>query len=239
MNLDNVRAIVFDVFGTVVDWRTSVAGEAREVAAGLGLGDFDGEAFANAWRAGYQPAMSAVRDGKRAFTPLDTLHRERLDEIAPEFGLDALDDAARDDFTKAWHRLDPWPDSVAGLTRLKQRYIIGTLSNGGVMLLANMAKRAGLPWDCILSSDMFKAYKPQPETYSGALELLGGGAPGSVMLLAAHNGDLAHARSHGMATAFVARPTEYGPDQTEDQKAQEDWDLIGDTFEDIAEQLGL
>ena len=236
---DRLRAIVFDVFGTVVDWRTSVAAEARETAAGLGIGDFDGGAFAEAWRAGYQPAMAAVRDGRRPWTPLDVLHRERLDEIAPGFGLDALDDRARDAFTRAWYRLDPWPDSVAGLTRLKRGYVIGTLSNGGVLLLASMAKRAGLPWDCILSSDLFRAYKPQPETYLGALELLGGGEPGSVMLLAAHNDDLAHARRHGLATAFVPRPTEYGPDQTRDLAAEQDWDLVGDSIEDIAEQLGL
>ncbi len=239
MNHDRVRAIVCDTFGSIVDWRTSVASEARDVAASLGIDDFNGEAFAEAWRAGYQPAMSAVRDGSRPWTPLDVLHRERLDEIAPEFGLDGLGDAARDEFTRAWYRLDPWPDSVVGLTRLSKRYVMGTLSNGGLMLLASMAKRAGLPWDCILSSDLFKAYKPAPATYLGALELLGNGEPGSVMLLAAHNGDLAHARKHGMATAFVARPTEYGLNQTTDLVAEQDWDVIGDSVEEIAGKLGL
>ena len=174
---DNLRAIVFDTFGTVVDWRTSVAREGQAVADKLGVADFDADGFARAWRAGYQPKMEEVRNSTRDFTLLDTLHRERLDEIADDFGLGALDDAGRDDLTMAWHRLDPWPDAVAGIRRLSEKFIVGTFSNGSMVLLANMAKRAHIPWDVILCSDVFKAYKPDPATYLGAAEILGWGDP--------------------------------------------------------------
>lgn len=233
-----VKAILFDVFGTVVDWRTSVADEGRAMAKRQGIEGIDWDAFADAWRAGYHPAMDRIRLGEQPWTTNDRLHRERLDEILDEFGITGLDEDEREEFNCAWHRLTPWPDSVLGLALLKSRYTIGTLSNGSYFLLANMAKHSGLPWDCILSADNFRHFKPDLEVYRGAIELFGG-VPGEVMLCAAHNGDLAAARSHGMKTAFVPRPTEYGPDQITDLVPEDDWDIIADGIEGVAEQLGV
>ena len=235
--LANVTALVFDTYGTVVDWRASVAAEGRALARKKRIVGVDWEAFADAWRAGYHPAMKKVRSGKRPWTTNDVLQRERLDEIVAEFAIKGLSDADKDQFNLAWHRLNPWPDALKGLKRLKRRYVIGPLSNGSFYLLANMAKHAGLPWDCIISADNFHHYKPDAEVYLGAVELFGGQAD-RVMLVAAHNYDLKQARRHGMKTAFVLRPTEYGPNQKTDLKAEADWDIVADSIEGVADALG-
>jgi 2-haloacid dehalogenase len=238
MSLSKVSTLIFDVYGTVVDWRATIAEEGRALGQDKGLPDIDWEAFANAWRAGYQPAMERVRTGQQPWTTNDTLQRERLDEIAIEFGIGVLSESEKDAFNQVWHRLKPWPDSIAGLTRLKTKFTIGTLSNGSFFLLANMAKHSGLPWDFLLSGDNVRHFKPDPETYLGAVEMFGGDA-GTVMLVAAHNDDLEAARSFGLKTAFIARPTEYGPDQKTDLKAEDDWDVIADSIEGVADALGV
>lgn len=198
------RILVFDVFGTVVDWHGSIV---REVAARHP--QVDADAFALAWRAGYQPAMEAVRSGGRGWVRLDTLHREILDSILPRFGLSHLVEAQRQDLNLVWHRLDPWPDGVQGLARLKARFIVCSLSNGNLGLLTDMAKRAGLPWDCVLGAEVFRAYKPDPRVYRGVAEVFDV-APGQVMMVAAHQDDLAAARACGLQTAYIERPLEFG-----------------------------
>jgi 2-haloacid dehalogenase len=202
----DVRALVFDVFGTVVDWRSGVA---REVARLLGP-DVDAEGFADAWRERYVPSMDRVRRGQQPWTVLDELHRASLDELLPEFGVDGADEPTRAELVLAWHRLDPWPDSVAGLTRLKTRYVIASLSNGNVSLLVDMARHGGLPWDTVLSAELFEHYKPDPEVYDGAARLLGL-PPQRVLMVAAHGYDLVAARERGLRTAYVYRPREFGP----------------------------
>lgn len=231
-----IEAVLFDVFGTVVDWRTSLIRQLERFGRESSL-SADWVGLADDWRAQYEPAMKKVRDGERPWTSLERLHRESLDNLLPRHGLNALSEAQRQHLVRSWHFLDPWPDSVAGLMRLKRKYIIGTLSNGGVRLLTDLAKYAGLPWDVILSSDLFRHYKPAPEVYLGAAELLDT-APANVMLVAAHNYDLAAARPHGFKTAFVTRPTEYGPRQSRDFKAESDWDVVATDFEDLAAKLG-
>lgn len=234
-----LKALVFDVFGTVVDWREGVA---RDLAAFLkkhGAAGVDPHAVADAWRRRYQPAMEECRSGRRPFTRLDVLHRENLDAVLADHGVDlqAVDAAELDDLNRAWHRLDPWPDSVAGLLRLKARYIIAPLSNGNVALLLNMARRAGLPWDAILGAEVAGAYKPQPEAYLRTADILGL-RPAEVCLVAAHNGDLEAARACGLGTAFVLRATEHGPGQTTDRAPSAAWDVIAADFLDLAERLG-
>jgi 2-haloacid dehalogenase len=182
------RALVFDVFGTVVDWRGSLVREGAALAAAKGVA-VDWPVFADAWRAGYQPAMQRVRSGAEPWRNLDALHREILDTLLPRFGLEALDEGERDHLNRVWHRLDPWPDAVEGLARLKRRFVIATLSNGNVSLLVDMAKRAGLPWDCVLSAELVRRYKPDLEVYRMAARLLGF-APHAVVLVAAHPDDL-------------------------------------------------
>jgi len=235
--MDQVKALLFDTFGTVVDWRGSITREGNRFAARHGIEDVDWDAFARAWRAGYQPGMARVRSGERGWTPIDVIHRERLDEILADFGIaDRVDEARRAEMNLWWHRLDPWPDSVPGLRRLSHGYIIGPLSNGSTVLLANMAKRARIPWDVMASSDVTRAYKPEPAAYLNACAGLGM-EPGEVMMCAAHNDDLAAAASHGMRTAFIERPTEYGPDQTRDFRATGDWDIATDHIGGIADLL--
>jgi 2-haloacid dehalogenase len=197
------KVLAFDVFGTVVDWYGSIAREAQA----LGV---DGGEFALAWRAGYVPAMQRVRSGELGWTKIDDLHRMILNDLLPRFGLERLDEAQRVQLNRVWHRLDAWPDTVAGLTRLKQRFTICTLSNGNLGLLTNMAKHAALPWDCILSAEVFRAYKPDPATYLGVAEVFGL-QPSEVMLVAAHQDDLAGARACGLQTAYIERPLEFGP----------------------------
>ncbi|NQW01215.1 MAG: haloacid dehalogenase type II [Rhodospirillales bacterium] len=236
LNKKAVKAVIFDTFGTVVDWRSSIAREARAAAQSIGIEDFDGDSFADAWRAGYHPKMKEVRDGVRPWTTNDVLHRERLEDIVADFGLDALDEAARFDLNRAWHRLAPWPDSVPGISRLKNRYIVSTFSNGSFGLLVNLSKNAKIPWDGILCSDVFRAFKPARECYLGAIELLGG-EPQSVMLCAAHNYDLSQGRKYGMQTAYVDRPLEYGPNKKTDLKAEQDWEIIATSIEQVADAL--
>lgn len=234
--LPQVKALVFDVFGTVVDWRSGIARDAKTFLAKRSRADVDPHAFADAWRRRYQPAMEEVRSGRRPFTRLDVLHRENLDALLAEHGITA-DEAERDWLNRAWHRLDPWPDTIPGLIRLKSRRFIAPLSNGNILLLANMAKRAGIPWDAILGAEPVQAYKPQPEAYTRTAEILGL-APGEVALVAAHNGDLAAARKAGLATAFVLRPTEHGAAQSTDTRAEAEWDVIANSFEEVADRLG-
>jgi 2-haloacid dehalogenase len=234
--IDAVKALTFDVFGTVVDWRTGITEEGRTIGRDKDI-DTDWVAFADAWRAKYQPSMSRVRDGEVPWTNLDSLHRRSLEELLEEFGITSLDAREKDHLNRAWHRLPPWPDSVAGLTRLKKRYILATLSNGNVALLVNMAKHAGLPWDAVLGAEVARHYKPQPESYLKTAELLGLD-PHECMLVAAHNGDLVAAAALGFRTAFVARPTEYGPNQNTDLKAEHDFDIVCESFIALADRLG-
>ena len=239
MNLQNVKALLFDTFGTVVDWRGSVTRMGGRLAAAKGIEGIDWEAFARSWRAGYRPGMAPVIAGERPWTPIDIIHREILEEILVTCGIgDHFNESERADMTRMWHRLDPWPDSVPGLLRLKRTHIIGPLSNGATQLLVNMAKRAGIPWDLILSSDITRAYKRDPRAYQGAIAALGMEA-GEVMMCAAHNDDLEAARGQGMRTAYINRPTEYGSDQTKDFQATSDWDIVTDNIGGIAEALGV
>lgn len=226
------EVLAFDVFGTVVDW---YAGVKREVDA-LGLG-VDGGEFALAWRAGYQPAMRRVASGELGWTLIDDLHRQILDQLLEQSGLSHLTEAQRQHLNRAWHRLDPWSDVVDGLARLKARYTICTLSNGNLGLLANMAKRAGLPWDCLLSAEVFRAYKPDPATYLGVARVFDLKA-GQVMLVAAHQDDLAAARACGLQTAYVERPAEFGPGQRKDVAPNAANTLHARDFLDLADQLG-
>ncbi len=219
-----VRAVLFDTFGTVVDWRGGITAAATELLRRHGV-EADGAPFADAWRRLYQPSMAPIRDGLRDFVTLDELHRESLRSLLAERGMAGeFDEREIDTLVHAWHELPPWPDSVDGLTAIKAHYVIGPLSNANTSLLTDMAKHAGLPWDVILGSDVRKAYKPSPNAYLAPAELLDL-APGEIMLAAAHNDDLRHARSVGLATAFIARPAEHGPNQTTDLAADDDWDV--------------
>jgi 2-haloacid dehalogenase len=256
----NVQVLAFDIFGTVVDWHGSISREVQALYPGV-----DGDAFARTWREGYRPAMARVRsgwdedpharhvvsslnpegatpalrqpDGVRGWTLIDTLHREILDDILPRFGLAHLDEAQRHHLNRVWHRLDAWPDSVAGLTRLKRRFTITTLSNGNIGLLTNMAKRAGLPWDCILSAEVFRAYKPDPATYLGVARVFDL-QPAQVMLVAAHHDDLAGARACGLRTAYVERPLEFGNAHVKDVSQQPGNDLHTANLMALADVLG-
>ncbi|MGB1714665.1 MAG: haloacid dehalogenase type II [Arenicellales bacterium] len=229
------RALLFDVFGTVVDWRSSIAREVQAALAGHPA-PVDSEAFADRWRALYQPAMARVRSGEIDFVPLDELHRANLDQVLAEFSVDHLSESEKVQLNLAWHRLDAWPDAVAGLERLKSRYIIGTLSNGNISLIVNMAKHSGLPWDVVLGAEVARAYKPQPQAYLGSAQALGL-TPGECMLVAAHNDDLKAAAQCGFRTAFVERPFEHGPDQKIDRTADGDYDYVARDFVDLALQL--
>ena len=238
-DLTDVKALTFDVFGTVVDWRTSLIREIKSTAQTAGIEAIDAPAMADAWRAGYPKIMQQVRDGTRPWAPLDTLHRAILDEdLIPSYALDTLTEDARDHLNRAWHRLDPWPDAVQGLTRLKQRYTIATLRNGNVALLVNMAKHGNLPWDAVLSAELFGHFKTDAEVYLGAARLLGL-APEQVMMVATHAGDLRAAASNGLRTAYIPRPLEWGPDRPQPGKRDDDvFDLeVGDLLE-LADVLG-
>lgn len=231
-----VRALVFDVFGTVVDWRASLIREGELLTATKGI-KADWPAFADAWRSGYKPAMDRVRKGALGWTNIDLLHRSILDELLPRFGIKGLSEAELDHLNRAWHRLMPWPDTVAGLNRLKSRFTISTLSNGNVSLLVNMAKNAGLPWDMVMSAELFNHYKPDPEVYQGAARLLD--LPHEqVMLVAAHPSDLRGAHAAGLKTAYVDRPLELGPNGGREVVKPGDFDYIATDFLDLARQLG-
>lgn len=229
--VSDVKALCFDVFGTVVDWHGSIAAE----VARLGLAA-DGGEFALAWRAGYQPAMQAVRSGALPWTDIDGLHRRILDRLLAERAL-ALPEPERVALNRVWHRLAPWPDSVAGLARLKSRFIVTTLSNGNVSLLVNMARHAGLSWDTVLSAELFNHYKPDPEVYLGAARLLGL-APAEVMMVACHPSDLDAAAACGLRTGYVHRPLERGRGSVSEPVAAGAFDLVADDFIDLARRLG-
>ena len=229
--MKQIKALVFDVFGTVVDWRGSII---REVQAAWP--QVDAPAFADAWRAGYVPAMDRARRGEIAWTNIDGLHRAILDEIRPRFGLGELSEPEVDALNRVWHRLDAWPDAVSGLLQLKTRRVIATLSNGNVALLVNMAKRAGLPWDCVLSAELFQHYKPDPEVYQGAARLLGFERD-QVMMVAAHPGDLVAAQRAGLRTAYVPRPLEWGEGGYREPVGDAVFDLTASDFNALAVQL--
>ena len=233
----DVKALVFDVFGTVVDWRTSVAKHAAAFGKANGT-SADWEAFADGWRGKYQPYMGKVRSGELPWTKLDVLHRMGLEELLGEFGITGVSEEAKADLNLAWHRLDPWPDSPPGLGRLKAKFIIGTMSNGNVALMTNMAKYAGLPWDCILGAELAQAYKPDPQTYLTGVELLGL-EPQRVMMVAAHQSDLRAAAAVGLKTAFVPRPMEFGPGRAPDMTPDPSFDFVAEDFRDLASQLGV
>lgn len=233
-----VRALMFDVFGTCVDWRTSVSRQTAELGRARGVEGVDWEAFADAWRARYQPQMQTVRTGARPWVDLDVLHRESLDEVVREFGVDdVFGPEDRDTLTRAWHRLDPWPDTASGLARLRTRFVVAPNSNGHIALIVALSRHAGLTWDAVLGAQTAGAYKPQPQTYLRNAALLGC-APGEVMMVAAHNDDLVAARSCGLRTGFVARPTEHGPAQRTDLAAAGDWDAVAGDLMELAELLG-
>ena len=229
------RALLFDVFGTCVDWRTSIARQAAALGSRYGLEEIAWDAFADAWRARYQPQMNTVRSGMREWATLDVLHRESLDDVLAEFGVDLRPDD-RDALTLAWHRLDPWPDTVAGLGRLRHRFIVAPASNGHIALQVNLARHAGLTWDAILGAEIAHAYKPDPHVYLRSVAALGLD-PSQVMMVAAHNGDLHAAARCGLQVAFVARPREYGPGQATDLVADPGIDIAVSDFGALATAL--
>jgi 2-haloacid dehalogenase len=231
-----LRALLFDVFGTCVDWRSGVAREGAAIGDRLGITGIDWFAVADAWRARYQPQLETVRSGARAWTTLDELHRESLDQLVGRFGLE-LDAAARDEFTLAWHRLDPWPDTVDGLRRLRRRFVIAPNSNANIALLVDLARRSGMPWDVILGAELARAYKPDPRVYLCCVDALGL-VPDQVMMVAAHNSDLAAAADCGLRTAFVARPREYGPAQRTDLEPIPGVDVAVASIAELAKAIG-
>lgn len=231
----DVRAILFDVFGTVVDWRSSLIDELSAWGATRGL-TVDWAGLVDEWRGAYAPSMDRVRRGELPWTNLDALHRASLAELAPRFGLTGLDAAGMEWVNQGWHRLQPWPDSVPGLVRLRPKYVLSPMSNGNVALLVAMARTRGLPWDLVLCAEVFQHYKPDPETYLGACRLLAL-EPSQVMLCAAHNGDLAAAQRLGLRTAFIPRPTEYGPRQIRDFGPEGEWDIVAADMEDFATRM--
>jgi len=230
-----IHALVFDVFGTVVDWRGSIIRECRALGRAKKIAA-DWDAFADAWRAGYRPAMARVRSGELPWMNIDQLHRLILDDLLPRFSLAGLTEDEIDQLNRVWHRLDPWPDARRGLALLKRRHVIATLSNGNVALLVNMAKHGRLPWDAVLSAELFRHYKPDPQAYLGAAAMLGF-EPSEVMMVAAHKDDLRAAQACGLATAFVRRPRERGPKVKLDVKPETDFDFNAKDFVDLAGKL--
>jgi 2-haloacid dehalogenase len=236
LTLASVKALVFDTFGTVVDWRGSIIEEGMDWGKIKGL-SVDWAHFADRWRSGYAPSMDLVRKGEMPWTNLDHLHRRLLEDLLKEFHMEGLSEEEKDHWNRVWHRLKPWPDSVAGLTRLKKKYTIAPLSNGNVALLADMAKHSGIPWDLILSAELAKHYKPDREAYLVAPSLLEL-RPGEVMMCAAHSGDLMSARSSGLRTGFIHRPNEYGPTRKADDAKPGDFDVVSSNILDLASKLG-
>ena len=238
MTLGDVDALVFDVFGTVVDWRSGVIRDGERLGEAKGL-DVDWAAFADAWREEYQPSLASVRRGEIAWRNLDSLHRDSLEGLLDRFGVDELTDEETEHLNRVWHRLDPWPDAIPGLTRLRSDYVVAPLSNGHVRLLTNMAKRAGIPWDLILSAELSGHYKPDEETYLTAVDYLDL-RPEEVMMVAAHERDLDASREAGLRTAYVHRPLERGPDRAEEveRPAESAYDVLAEDFVDLADRLG-
>jgi len=234
----DIRACLFDVFGTVVDWRTSVSRDLAAFAREKRISGIDWLEFAVEWRKLYQPSMEEVRSGRRPFTILDVLHRESLDKLVARYGINGLSEADLDHMNRVWHRLEPWPDVIEGLRRLKAKFIIAPCSNGNIALMVNLAKRAGLPWDCILGAETARAYKPTPDAYRISCRQLAL-EPASVLMVAAHNNDLRAAKAQGMRTAFVPRPTEHGAGQTTDLAPEPGTvDLPVKDFRELAAKLG-
>ena len=231
-----VKALIFDTFGTVVDWRGSIIAEGAAWGKSKGIA-IDWARFADRWRSGYGPAMDKVRKGEMPWTKLDDLHRMLLEDLLKEFGITGLTEEEKDHWNRVWHRLKPWPDSVAGLARLKKKFTIAPLSNGNVSLLADMAKNAGLPWDLILSAELARHYKPDREAYLTAVELLSL-KPEEVMMTAAHRRDLEAARSFGLRTGFIHRPKEYGPTRRADTAQPGDFDAVASDMLDLASKMG-
>ncbi len=231
-SLSAIKVLAFDVFGTVVDWHSGIVRAVDALGAGV-----DGNAFALAWRDGYQPAMARVMSGELGWTRVDDLHRMILDRVLEEFGVATLTEEQKRHLNKAWHRLDAWPDTVDGLMRLKTRYMVCSLSNGNIGLLANMAKHAGLPWDCILSAEVFRAYKPDPATYLGVAATFDV-QPHEVLMVATHRDDLAAARACGLQTAYIERPLEFGAGRKKDDSPQPGNALHATSIVDLAGQLG-
>nr|WP_200821759.1 haloacid dehalogenase type II [Caballeronia humi] len=237
MAMPEIKALLFDVFGTVVDWRSGVARDSQPFLARYAP-SIDAHEFADTWRREYAPAMEEIRSKRRAFVRLDVLHRENLVKVISGYGIAPPPPAHElDELNLAWHRLDPWPDSVDGLARLKRRFMIAPLSNGNIRLMLDMAKRAGLPWDAILGAEVVRAYKPSPSVYIDTVDILGLERH-EVCMVAAHNSDLAAARDCGLRTAFVARPAEHGAAQTTDLRAEQAWDFVASDLADLATQLG-
>ena len=237
MDLSEVKAMTFDVFGTVVDWRGSIIREGESVWAARGV-DVDWAVFADSWRGGYGPAMDRVRRGELPWTNIDSLHRMILDDLLERFGVNALSEEDKGELNRVWHRLNPWPDAAAGLSRLRRRAVVAALSNGNVALLVNMARHGGLRWDCVLSAELARRYKPDPEVYLTAARLLGL-EPREVLMVAAHNGDLRGAGAVGFRTAFVHRPHEFGENQSTDLGPDAQVDLAAGDFNDLADRLGI
>ncbi|UVO50352.1 haloacid dehalogenase type II [Sphingomonas sp. SUN019] len=232
------KVLAFDVFGTVVDWRTSIARESAPFLARLGRSDLDPHRFADGWRRRYVPAMESVNNGDRGFIILDTLHREMLEDLLRHYDIDpaTLDDQTLTDWSHAWRRLDPWSDSVPGLTRLKSRFPIVTLSNGNIALILEMARRGGLPWDAIMGAEVTRAYKPALPAYTRMADILQI-APSDLCLVAAHHSDLAAARACGLQTAFIHRPQEYGGRVAPDADQAQDWEYAVDSLEQLADAM--
>lgn len=233
--LVSVRAIVFDTFGTVVDWRSSLISSLEEFGRKTGV-EAAWDKLVDRWRAAYEPNLRRVRTGELEWTILDQLHYFALVKLLREFELTSLPESDLRFLVTCWHRLSPWPDAIEGLSRLRKKYIIGPLSNGNLALLVNLAKFAGLPWDVVFGADLFRHYKPDPETYLGVCNFLGL-QPEEVMMVAAHNYDLKAARGLGLRTAFIPRRAEYGPGQTTDLAPDEAWDVLADDLVDLAEKL--
>jgi 2-haloacid dehalogenase len=231
----SIKVLAFDVFGTVVDWRSSVIDEGEQLGKAKRL-TIDWGAFADAWRAVYRPSLDRVQRGELPWTKLDVLHRMSLEEILTRFKIENLSDPEKDHFNRVWHRLKLWSDSVAGLQRLKARFVITTLSNGNISLLTNMAKHAGLPWDCILSAENVRHYKPDPETYRLVPDLFDL-KPEEVMLVAAHESDLQSAQKHGLRTGYVHRPLEHGPGKSAAIPPAAKYDFGTKDFLDLADQM--
>ena len=234
--MTSVKALLFDVFGTVVDWRTCITAEFDKLAQIYDI-QLESSRLADEWRAQYQPSMEEIRSGKRPFTRLDVLHAENLNHVLAVNNLDVFSEAERAHLVKAWHRLKGWPDVSDGLKRLKKNYIIASQSNGNIALLVNMAKAADLPWDVVLGAEIAQTYKPRPEAYERACDALGLTTT-NCMMVAAHNDDLLAARNTGMKTAFILRATEHGPYQTKDLKPESNWDICAKNFLELADNLG-
>ncbi len=230
-----MKAILFDVFGTTVDWRSSIIAELGKFGDETGL-SADWPAMADRWRAGFRDLQSKIARGERPWITMDQIHREVLDGMLRDLGVADLPDEEVSHLNRAWHRLRPWPDTVEGLTLMKRDHIIGTLSNGNLSLLISLAKYGGLPWDCVLSTGMFGTYKPNPEVYLGAVRMLDTN-PGDVMMVAAHAYDVDGAREAGLRTAYVFRPDEFGPGKGEDPGATSRFDVVASSFVELARRL--